>query len=214
VHTALEVPSLRAAQEGLAFGCIVSGSAAMDRSTDLTRPDLGRRLPDGEGDRLAALPGAGADVLLVVGDGLSAQGVHAHAVPLLLELRPRLEAEGLTLGPVLLARQCRVALGDALALARGARAVVVLLGERPGLSSPDSLGAYLTWQPQIGTLDAARNCVSNIRPPEGLGYAEAAHKIAWLLAAARARGGTGVALKDESDRVAIAVAGDLDRLQT
>jgi len=104
---------------------------------------------------------------------------------------------------VVLARQCRVALGDPIAQARGAQAVIVLLGERPGLSSPDSLGAYLTWQPRPGTPDSARNCVSNVRPPEGLGYAEAAHKIAWLLAAARARGGTGVALKDDSDRVAL-----------
>lgn len=203
VHLPFDVDSLAAELLRQAFEVIVTGSAADDRSTYLTRPDLGRRLRDGEDERLAALPGRGAEVVLVVGDGLSARGVHAHAVPLLVELRGRLEAAGFALGPIVLARQCRVALGDPVALARGARAVVVLLGERPGLSSPDSLGAYLTWQPRAGTPDAARNCVSNIRPPEGLAYAEAAHKISWLLAAARARGGTGVALKDESDRTAI-----------
>jgi ethanolamine ammonia-lyase small subunit len=204
VHLPFDSAGLAAQLHAQAFDVIESGSAAADRATYLTRPDLGRRLPEAEAARLAALPGGGADVAVVVGDGLSARGVHAHAVPLLIELRPRLEAAGFAVGAVVLARQCRVALGDGVALARGARAVVVLLGERPGLSSPDSLGAYLTWQPRAGTPDSARNCVSNIRPPEGLAYAEAAHKIAWLLAAARARGGTGVALKDESDRVAIA----------
>jgi ethanolamine ammonia-lyase small subunit len=203
VHLPFGVDALGAALHSHAFEVIVSGSAAADRATYLTRPDLGRRLPEGEAERLAALPAGGADVALVVGDGLSARGVHGHAVPLLLELRPRLEAAGFTLGAVVLARQCRVALGDPIAQARGAQAVIVLLGERPGLSSPDSLGAYLTWQPRPGTPDSARNCISNVRPPEGLGYAEAAHKIAWLLAAARARGGTGVALKDDSDRVAL-----------
>ena len=203
VHLPFDVDGLAADLLRQAFEVIVTGSAADDRATYLTRPDLGRRLRDGEAGRLAALPGSGAEIVTVVGDGLSARGVHAHAVPLLVELRPRLEAAGFTLGPIVLARQCRVALGDPVAVARGARAVVVLLGERPGLSSPDSLGAYLTWQPRTGTPDAARNCVSNIRPPEGLAYAEAAHKIAWLLAAARMHGGTGVALKDESDRVAI-----------
>lgn len=203
VHLPFDVDGLAAALQAHAFEVIVTGSAAPDRATYLTRPDLGRRLPDAEAGRLAALPGGGAEVVAVVGDGLSARGVHAHAVPLLVDLRSRLETAGFTLGPVVLARQCRVALGDPIALARGARAVAVLLGERPGLSSPDSLGAYLTWQPRAGMADSARNCVSNIRPPEGLAYAEAAHKIAWLLAAARTRGATGVELKDESDRVAI-----------
>ncbi len=203
VHLPFDVDGLGSALQAHAFEVIVTGSAAPDRATYLTRPDLGRRLPEGEAQRLADLPGGGAELAVVVGDGLSARGVHAHAVPLLVELRVRLEDAGFTLGPVVLARQCRVALGDPVAVARGAYAVLVLLGERPGLSSPDSLGAYLTWQPRAGTPDSARNCVSNIRPPEGLAYAEAAHKIGWLLAAARTRGGTGVALKDESDRVAI-----------
>jgi ethanolamine ammonia-lyase small subunit len=124
----------------------------------------------------------------------------------LLDLRVRLEAPAtaaaLKLGPVLLAHQARVALGDEAGGLLQARAVLVLIGERPGLSSPDSLGAYLTWAPQPGRSDAQRNCVSNIRP-EGLPYSEAAHKIAWLLGAALRRGGTGVALKDESDRAAL-----------
>jgi ethanolamine ammonia-lyase small subunit len=124
---------------------------------------------------------------------------------LLLDLRPRLEAQGQALGAVVLAQQARVALGDDIGARLGARAVLVLIGERPGLSSPDSLGAYLSWAPQPGLSDAQRNCVSNIRP-EGLVYAEAARKIAWLLGAARRLGGTGVGLKDESDAPALAGA--------
>jgi ethanolamine ammonia-lyase small subunit len=104
--------------------------------------------------------------------------------------------------PVLVARQARVALGDAAAAVLGAPAVLVLIGERPGLSSPDSLGAYLTWAPRVGLADSLRNCVSNIRL-EGLAHDLAAHKITWLLAMARRLGGTGVMLKDESDRVAL-----------
>ncbi|HRD99008.1 MAG TPA: ethanolamine ammonia-lyase light chain EutC, partial [Rubrivivax sp.] len=134
--------------------------------------------------------------------GLSALAVHRNAAPLLAELQTHLAQAGLRIGLVLVAHQARVALGDAAGAALGAPAVLVLIGERPGLSSPDSLGAYLTWAPRPGMADALRNCVSNIRP-EGLAYGQAAHKITWLLAMARRLGGTGVMLKDESDRVAL-----------
>jgi ethanolamine ammonia-lyase small subunit len=110
---------------------------------------------------------------------------------------PRLEAAGWRLGPVVVAEQGRVALGDEIGAALGARLVAVLLGERPGLSAPDSLGAYLTWDPRPGRTDAERNCISNIRP-EGLGYAAAASKLVWLMTEARARRLTGVALKDDT----------------
>jgi ethanolamine ammonia-lyase small subunit len=135
---------------------------------------------------------------IVVGDGLSAAAIHAHAVPLLREVRPLVEAAGFAIAPIVLAQQARVALGDEVGERLGAQAVAVLIGERPGLSSPDSLGVYLTWQPKRGRSDAERNCISNIRD-EGLGYVAAARQLAWLLEAARRLGATGVALKDERD---------------
>ncbi len=200
--------ALECAQQDLE--CTVVESAACDRATYLRHPDMGRRLNARSAALLAALQPAVCDVAVVVADGLSAQAVQRHALPLLLELRPRLEAHGQALGPVLLAHQARVALGDEAGGLLQARAVLVLIGERPGLSSPDSLGAYLTWAPQPGRSDAQRNCVSNIRP-EGLPYAEAAHKVSWLLGAALRLGGTGVALKDQSDSAALLAV--LSRLQ-
>jgi ethanolamine ammonia-lyase small subunit len=207
VHLAFDVSGMETALQEKGFETIALASAAPERATYLTRPDLGRRLSTESVARLQAARqtiGATADVAIVVGDGLSARGVHAHAVPLLVELRDRLERASFMLAPVLLVRQCRVALGDEAGALLGARAAVVVIGERPGLSSPDSLGAYITWDPRPGRADSQRNCVSNIRPPEGLSYAEAAHKIAWLLIAAARLGATGVALKDESDRSPLA----------
>jgi ethanolamine ammonia-lyase small subunit len=205
VHLPFDSATLAAEGQRQAFDTVVVESTAADRSTYLRRPDLGRRL----GPRSAALLRDLSDnlsaVAVVIADGLSARAVHAHALPLLAELRPRLEAQGQPVGRVVLAHQARVALGDEVGALLQASVVLVLIGERPGLSSPDSLGAYLTWAPQIGRADSQRNCVSNIRP-EGLGYGDAAHKIAWLLAAARRLGLTGVALKDESDTAALSVA--------
>jgi ethanolamine ammonia-lyase small subunit len=203
VHLPLDSAALAQALAAHGFAPVVLESAAADRAIYLRRPDLGRRLSERSAALLPALAGAGGDLAVVVGDGLSARAVHSHVLPLLLELRPRLEAEGLALGPVAVVHQCRVALGDPVGALLGAPAVLVLIGERPGLSSPDSLGAYLTWAPRPGRADAERNCVSNIRP-EGLAYAEAARKIAWLLAGARRLGATGVVLKDESDDTLLA----------
>ncbi len=132
---------------------------------------------------------------MVLADGLSARAVQDHAPPLLAALLPLLA--GWRMAPLVAVRHGRVAVGDAVAAAVGAAAVLVLIGERPGLSAPDSLGAYLTWRPGAGTTDAGRNCVSNIRPA-GLPPAAAAGKIAWLLGAMRARGVSGVALKDDA----------------
>jgi ethanolamine ammonia-lyase small subunit len=145
------------------------------------------------------------DLLFIVGDGLSAAASQRHAVPLLCETRPLLEQAGLAIGPVELAHQCRVALGDEIGSLLHARLVVVLLGERPGLSSPDSLGAYITHAPRPGRRDAERNCISNIRP-EGLSPADAAARLAWLCGAALQRGATGIQLKDESDAPPLPVA--------
>ncbi|MGY1764444.1 ethanolamine ammonia-lyase subunit EutC [Geodermatophilus sp. SYSU D00779] len=165
-------------------------SAAPDRATYLQRPDLGRQLAAG-----TELPRTGADLGVVIADGLSPRAVHEHAAGLVTALLERLP--GWSVAPLVLAHQARVALGDAVGEALGARAVVVLIGERPGLSSADSLGVYLTWAPRIGRVDSERNCVSNVRPPHGLSYAQAADTVAALLGAARELGASGVVLKDE-----------------
>lgn len=199
VHLPFDDEALAQALSAQGFEPLRLESAAADRPTYLRRPDLGRRLSARSAALLQALPQAAPDLVVVVGDGLSARAVHEHALPLLLELRPRLEADAVALGAVALVRQCRVALGDEVGALLDARAVLVLLGERPGLSSPDSLGAYLTWAPRPGRSDAERNCVSNIRPA-GQPPAAAARRIAWLLAGARRLGASGVVLKDESDR--------------
>ena len=196
VHAALDVPQLAADLEALGLSSVCVASEAADRATFLLRPDLGRRLHPASASllRAAAPP---ADLAFVLGDGLSAVALQRHAVPLLAALLPQLEPR-LRVAPPVIATQARVALGDDIAELLRARLVVVLIGERPGLSSPDSLGAYLTFAPRRGRTDAERNCVSNIRP-EGLGYEDAARRLAWLVAAALDRRLTGVELKDESD---------------
>jgi len=149
----------------------------------------------------------GHDLAVIVADGLSALAVERHAAPVLAVLLPALRAGGWALAPLVVAHQARVALGDAVTRALRAGAALVLIGERPGLSAPDSLGAYLTWAPMAGTTDADRNCVSNIRP-DGLGYQDAAWKLAFLLDRMRTIGGSGVRLKDDSERPAPAVLSD------
>lgn len=152
--------------------------------------------------RSAASGARPADLLLVIGDGLSSYAVQRQAVPLIRALLPYLKTLGLSLAPVVLAHQSRVALGDDIGETLKARAVAILIGERPGLSSPDSLGVYLTWQPHRQRLESERNCISNIRP-EGLSFDAAAFKLAWLLEQAFLRRLTGVRLKDESDNPAL-----------
>lgn len=166
-------------------------SRAADRSEYLRRPDLGRSL---EPDDIAHLSATDAELAIVVADGLSATAIHAHAASLVTALLARLPEW--RIAPVVLARQARVALGDDIGAALNADMVVMLIGERPGLSAPDSLGAYLTWNPRPGRRDSERNCVSNIRPPHGLGYEAAADLIAGLLNLARQRQLTGVALNE------------------
>lgn len=188
VHAELDVQQLTADLAAAGLSSTTVHSACPDRRTYLLRPDLGRRLAEGEAARLAPSPG----IAFVVADGLSATAVQRHAAPLLAQVMPALGATG----PVVIARQGRVALGDEIGTALGADAVAVLIGERPGLSTPDSLGLYLTWQPRPGRTDAERNCISNIRP-EGLPIPDAAAKLLWLIAAMQRLGVTGVALKDE-----------------
>lgn len=198
VHQALDVDGLvaRWRQMGGAEPLVVQ-SQAIDRQSYLQRPDLGRCLDEASAATLLAerLPDA-PDLAIVVADGLSATAVHENALPLLHALLPRLD--GLRIAPPVIACQGRVALGDEIGVLLQASLVLMLLGERPGLSSPDSLGAYLTFAPKIGRLDAERNCVSNIRPA-GLTPAAASVKLAWLIRAALAGQLTGIGLKDDSE---------------
>ena len=169
-------------------------SAARDRATYLRRPDLGRRLNADSRARLA--PGS-YDAAIVIADGLSALAVERHALPLLEELRRSLDSEGWALAPLTVVEQGRVAIGDEIGQRLGARSVAVMIGERPGLSSPDSLGVYVTWDPTPGRSDAERNCVSNVRT-EGLSYAAAAGVVHLLLSAARRQKLSGVRLRHNS----------------
>jgi len=201
VHAALDVEAIRAERAALHLGSIEVTSDALERAVYLRRPDLGRRLSQASRQALTTQAKTECDLALVIGDGLSAAAVQALAVPLLAALQPL--GDGLKLSPVVVARGARVALGDEIGALLGAKAVAVLIGERPGLSSPDSLGVYLTFEPRVGRSDAERNCISNIRA-EGLSYDAAAFKLAWLVREALRRGLTGVGLKDESD---LALAG-------
>ena len=187
VHAALDIAALQADLRTLGLAASVVHSACPDRHTYLLRPDLGRRLRD-SGD-LSAAPHR---VAILLCDGLSATAVQRHAPQLLARLAERLDR----MGPIAVAAQGRVALGDEVGEMVGAEAVLVLIGERPGLTSPDSLGAYLTWQPRHGRTDAERNCVSNIRP-DGLPPAAAANKLSWLIGRMRELRLSGVGLKDE-----------------
>ncbi|MBA4329161.1 MAG: ethanolamine ammonia-lyase [Polaromonas sp.] len=194
VGAALDSEALLTALAALPQPALVCRSAATDRRTYLMRPDLGRQLDDASRVRLQSSPAPGA-LAIVLADGLSAQATQTHALPLLQALLPLLAAQGWTLAPMVVLHNGRVAAGDAAARALQASAVLVLIGERPGLSSPDSLGAYLTWAPGPASSDADRNCVSNIRP-QGLAPEMAAKKIAWLLDQMRRQQRSGVALKD------------------
>lgn len=197
VHRQLDIEPLERGLAALGLATLRLHSAAADRPIYLQRPDLGRRLDEASQQRLAARPrGTAAELAIVIADGLSALAVERHALPLVEALRTRLGTDW-RLAPVALVEQGRVAIGDPIGAALGARLVAVLIGERPGLSSPDSLGIYLTWEPRPGRSDAQRNCISNVRP-EGLAIGEAARRLAWLLEAARTRGLSGVGLKDES----------------
>jgi ethanolamine ammonia-lyase small subunit len=197
VHAAFDASHLVTGLAGLGLDAVAVSSQAPNRADYLRRPDLGRMLDSGSRRALVALSGGLCQLAIVIGDGLSPTAVNAHAVELVRHLAPRLTEAGIGIGETIIASGARVALGDEIGAVLGARMVVMLIGERPGLSAPDSLGAYLTFGPRIGLTDAERNCVSNIHGA-GLGYDEAAFKIAWLVREGLARQLTGVALKDES----------------
>jgi ethanolamine ammonia-lyase small subunit len=170
-------------------------SAAPDRGVYLRRPDLGRKL---DAKSRGLLDRGDYDAAIVIADGLSAPAVNRHAPGVLLELLPLLA--GWRLAPLIVAVEGRVAIGDEIGEALGARLVAVLIGERPGLSSPDSMGIYLTWDPRPGRTDAERNCISNIRA-EGLSCRAAAHKLLFLMREAKTRKLSGVRLKEDAPQL-------------
>jgi len=194
VHSAFDHAGLLAALSGLGLQPVQISSQARNRRDYLRRPDLGRMLDPASRNVLAGHRSNPGQLAVVVGDGLSPAAVNRHAAELVRHLAPRLADAGIAIGHAVVAMGARVALGDEIGAILDARMVVMLIGERPGLSAPDSLGAYLTFAPRIGLTDAERNCVSNIHGA-GLGYDEAAVKIAWLVREALARQITGVALK-------------------
>lgn len=194
VRHPLDTERLLADLAPLSLSALAVESAADDRERYLMRPDLGRRLAPDAPAVLA--PQAGEfELAFVIADGLSARAVQAHAAPVLAAALPQLP--DWRIAPLVIVRHGRVAVGDEVAAALGAQSVAILIGERPGLSAPDSMGAYLTWQPGPETTDAERNCISNIRP-EGIGYADAAAKLAQLLNVMRTLRLSGVRLKDDA----------------
>jgi ethanolamine ammonia-lyase small subunit len=208
VHLALDVAqlanTLNAELQDQPAPCLTLHSAAPDRTNYLQRPDLGRRLDAAARDTLDALKTSKQapsprpyDLAFVVVDGLSALAIEQNAAPFLIALQARLATENWSIAPICIVEQGRVAVGDEVAERLGAKMVVVLIGERPGLSSPDSMGLYLSWMPRVGLPDASRNCISNVRPA-GLGLDEAAGKLHYLLSQARQRQMSGVNLKDET----------------
>jgi ethanolamine ammonia-lyase small subunit len=210
VHQPLDTGALADTLRAAGFDTLDVQSAARDRDHYLRRPDLGRMLNDASAARLAEHAAARSDapdLLFIAADGLSAFAAQRHVVPLLTRVRAKLR--GLSVAPVVIATQARVALGDRIGELLRARIVVVMIGERPGLSSPDSLGLYVTYAPRAGRHDAERNCISNVRP-EGLDYEAAAFKLMWLVNEARRLKLTGVGLKDLSGALPAPDAGALE----
>lgn len=204
VHHLLEVESLIEAVVGVGLGRpSVVTSRASDRSEYLRRPDLGRLAAD-----LSAVPVGAAEIGFVLADGLSPRALMNHGPPLLSALAAELSGT-YSLAPPVIATQARVALGDQIGAAMGVQTLVLLIGERPGLSVAESLGIYLTHLPLPGRTDADRNCVSNIHPPEGLGYGPAARVVSGLVSGARRLGRSGVDLKDTSRRDGLAAPSEI-----
>ncbi|SDR40022.1 Ethanolamine ammonia-lyase light chain [Rhizobiales bacterium GAS191] len=194
VHAALDFNAIAQSPRSLGWSVVHVRSAATDRAQYLRRPDLGRSLSRAGRFDLES-KAQGSDVVIVAADGLSASAIYSNLLPVLDHLRPLLLARGREIGPLVLVEQGRVAIGDEIGELLDAKLVVVLIGERPGLSSADSLGAYITWRPRIGTMDSSRNCISSIRLA-GLLPDEAAMQIADVIDAAFVHSATGVRLND------------------
>jgi ethanolamine ammonia-lyase small subunit len=203
VHQPLDAAALERGLQGAA--AIHVQSRAADRQAFLQRPDLGRRLDEASIERVRASQCAACDAVFVMADGLSAAAVEHNAPAVWWLAQQTLVQAGWRIGPVVIAQQARVALGDEIGALLRCDLVVVLIGERPGLSAPRSLGAYLTWAPQPGCRDAQRNCVSNIHPDGGLSAEQAAHRVVWLMQRSRALRMSGVELKDRSEEAPLLV---------
>lgn len=197
VYSIMDKPLLHQQLDDLGLQYAWLHSKAADRHQYLQRPDYGRQLNDDSINRLKGMQSSAADVCITIADGLSATAVNNHAAAVLRCLLPMLQQSGLTIAPVCIVEQGRVAVGDETGSLLHARLSMILIGERPGLSSPDSLGVYLTYAPARGTTDERRNCISNIRP-EGLHYNKAAEKILYLVKEALRLQLSGVQLKDNA----------------
>lgn len=197
VHFAWDIDAFAERVRGLGTDVLILDTPVGSRDEYLRRPDLGRVLTEESRASLKNSHAGEADVALIVTNGLSSTAVERHGIPLLQAVLNGFRARQLRLAPVYLVANGRVALSDDIGSILGARAAVIVVGERPGLSAADSLGVYLTFAPQPGNSDALRNCISNIRPPEGLSYEAAAAKLLYLTGEAMRRGISGVALKDE-----------------
>ena len=198
VYSTLNVDELLTGLQLMDLTAWVVKSQVTSRTEYLQRPDLGRKLSTESSIMLSSsAPGISAPLVVVIADGLSATAVNNHALPFLRGLFALMKDE-LLISSVVVVEQGRVAISDEIGQLLGAESVLILLGERPGLTSPDSMGAYFTYGPRIGNTDEARNCVSNIRP-EGLSYQVAAAKIFYLISESRRRKLSGIALKDHTD---------------
>ena len=198
-HLALEKISTQLSQNGLDYLEIKSSSAS--RNEYLTNPDQGKKLSCDSVQKLKQIFSS-FTLCFIIGDGLSATAVNEHAVEVIKIIYSKLKKQNWSIAPIILAEQARVALSDEIGSLLNAEIVVMLIGERPGLSSPDSMGAYITYLPEPGLTDERRNCVSNIRP-EGLSYQFAAEKIFYLLTEMKTRKISGVTLKDRQDNLSL-----------
>ncbi|MEM7191575.1 MAG: ethanolamine ammonia-lyase subunit EutC [Pseudomonadota bacterium] len=200
VHHPLDAPALAAQLQSLGHDPVMLESRAENRPTYLQRPDKGRRLAEGSIEKLKSLPKPSApyDVVFVICDGLSALAIEENAVKFLDVMLTSLAGSDWHIAPLCIVKEGRVAIGDEIGEILNAALVAVLIGERPGLSSPDSMGLYMTMNPRVGLTDESRNCISNVRPA-GLSYEEASHKLGYLMNEARRRGFSGVMLKDEAE---------------
>jgi len=196
VHAVLDVDALNAALAPLGLRTVALATMAGDRQIYLQRPDLGRQLDEPSREQLGALKGPEVDVAFIVADGLSAPAAQRQAPPLLAALLPMLARAGLSVGPVCIVTQARVVVEDEIGQILGAKVAIILIGERPGLGTAESLGAYLVFDPRAGRTDAERNCISNIRPG-GLSSADAAQTLHYLITESLRRRISGVGLKDE-----------------
>jgi ethanolamine ammonia-lyase small subunit len=200
VYSELDVAAMVDSLAPLKLPAIVMTSQATDRQTYLKRPDLGRRLDAAGAEILSKYARrntpAGVDIAIIIADGLSALAAQRHAPAVLGHLVPLLQNLGLTFGPICIVTQARVAIQDEIGALLRARLAIILIGERPGLGSADSLGAYLVYNPKMGNSDAQRNCVSNIRPGQ-LHPMAAAETLAWLITQSLARSISGIQLKDD-----------------